>query len=134
MSNDFPDRIPASVQDGGPDELNAEYTAIINRVKKDRGRLRRIRVVTIVLWGMVIVGYLTAGLVGQKLQTVDLSKKTIRDTIDWCVLVFVSVLAAAIVCTVSLYIRWRSFNQRQILASLTGIEKALQELSRQSDS
>ena len=133
MNDDKLRSLLREAQDHGPGESSAEQEKILSNLKRDRSRLRRIRIVTAVLWGTTLVGWIGAGVMALKLQDMGLSDSRVSDVMTWYLLIVMSSLVAAVVCTVSMFIRRRSLNQREILTSLSAIEKALRELSNKAE-
>ena len=105
-------------------QLAAEQARIMSRIRKDSARVSRLRVMTIVLWTVLLVGYLVV--ISQADGNISSSKAMV---LGFLFIVLVLMLIVAVVCTVSLYIRWRSLGQRQLMATLAGIQKALEDLN-----
>jgi hypothetical protein len=125
MNDDGTKHMAGPIQDGDSDELKAEQVKIMNAIKRDRTRVRRLRVLTSVLWGAFVVGFIMASILRQKLKEMSPMESMMLGCL---VIALALILVVVVVCTASLYIRSRSLDQRQVLASLAGIERSLQEL------
>jgi len=113
------DAIPGS----DPGDIEAEQAKMMIAINKDKARLRRLRILTPLLWGLFVVGFV----VGSALSTtLKLEQGSLMESMIGVVLVLI--LIVAVVCTVSLYVRRQSLVQRQLMTSLAGIEKTLLEL------
>jgi len=126
MNATAPEAIAGSPEQNDSAELVAEQARIMNRIRKDSERVRRLRVVTVVLWSLFVVGFVTGSIMRLRLNEMSPSQAMM---LGFLVMALALILIVAVVCTASLYIRWRSLSQRQLMASLAGIEKALEELS-----
>jgi len=130
MNDEGIKHMPGSVDDDDPGELKIEQAKIMDRLKRDKARIRRLRVLTIVLWALFVVGFLVGGFTERRLKAMSFAESTM---LVYLIIALMVIVIVAVVCSVSLYIRWRSLTQQQVLASLAGIEKALQELSSKRD-
>jgi len=108
-------------------DLEVEQARIMIAVGRDRARVRRLGTIVPVLWCLYIVGFVIGSILVTRLKQMTPTQSALLRGYE---IVLVLILIVAIVCTVSLYVRRQALGQRQLLASLAGIEKALLELGR----
>ena len=124
------DPTPDPTADGGCDEIKTEQVKIMNAINRDKKRVRRLRKLSSVLWIAIVVGLIIGApfLAHFRLRGWE-SAPVEAMILGSLALTLELMLIVAVVCTVSLYVRWRSLSQRQLLETLAGIERALQELN-----
>lgn len=102
-----------------PEQQRREIEMILERQLR---RVRRMRWVTLGLWLLWVSLYVIFGVLGMEPRKIESA---------WAAslfMVWVALLPAAIVSTISLYIRWRSATSRELIARLNRLEEKLDSL------
>jgi len=91
---------------------------------RDTARVRRMKHVTVFSWLLVIASFIVVGI----LEAVPGSRKELWMLI--AIIVVQPLLLIAVVFTISLYVRSRTLNMRQIQATLSDIQEQLKKMSQ----
>ncbi len=106
-----------------PDQQRKEIEMILEQELK---RVRRMRWVTVTLWLLWASLYVVFGVVGMKSRRIES---------EWAAIlgfVWIALLPMAIASSISLYVRWRAANQRELRMRLTLLEEQLNRLAGKS--
>ncbi len=127
--NDLKDELLKQM-DKDPDKMpEANIKSPKEIIAKDMARVKRLKWITIFIWLLVFVCFVT----GAFLERARNSHSLIDTEQVWLnslIVILLALLLIAVIFTISLYVRWRTLTIHKIQARLANIEMLLQKMSR----
>lgn len=122
-NNDIHEELLKQMDQNSGSTERSNKKSIEKILARDAARVKRMKWVTACTWLLLVALYILGFIIGIEPSY----QKTILVNV---VLLIPALFLIAVFFTVSLYIRWRSLNTRQIQQRLSEIEKLLRKLDR----